>query len=298
MKELSALGPDVYSEPSGHLNYIKALIQSQIDQGADYIKVNLDAFGESNPQTAIDMMVEYTKLVRKWSKGVPICIDSSNDNVLLAGLKEWFNTSEPVKQPLLNSVKVDTMEKMLALKKDYDFSFIGLLNGENKSTSASGFHLVNELYSFAKRIFDAAVNQWDFHPEEIFFDTTAFPLAKDMPKEPNVPGYTYLAFETIKKIMNDPKMKGVHCLLGISNAVRDLPGRKIGVCRAYLANATEYGLDSAIVNVAHGYNEDQAAPELFELVDAFSKMDGSEEKTNAAMALMDEFCRKNKKPSK
>jgi hypothetical protein len=231
MKELSALGPDAYSEPSGPLNYIKALIQSQVDQGADYIKVNLDAFGESNPQTAIDMMVEYTKLVRKWSKGVPICIDSSDDNVLLAGLKEWYNTSEPVKQPLINSVNIDTMDEMLALKKDYDFSFIGLLNGENKSFSTGDSHSIDELYSFAKRLFDTAVNQWDFQPEEIFFNTTAFPLAKDMPKEPNVPGYTYRTFETIKKIMNDPKMKGVHCLLGISNAVRNLPGRKIGVCK-------------------------------------------------------------------
>jgi hypothetical protein len=298
MKELSTLGPDAYSEPSGPLNYIKALIESQVDQGADYIKVNLDDFGDSNPQTVIDMMIEYTKLVCKWGKGVPICIDSNDDNVLMAGLKEWYNTSETVKQPLINSVKVDTMDKMFALKKNYDFSFIGLLNGDNKTNSKSDSHSVDELYSYAKRLFDAAANKWDFQAEEIFFDTTVFPLAIDIPKEPNAPSYTYRAFETIKKIKNDTKMKGVHCLLGISNAVRDLPGRKIGVCRAYLVKATEYGLDSAIVNVSHGYKEDQAAPELFKLVDAFSKMDGSEEKTNAAMTLIDEFCRKNKKPSK
>ncbi|MHC4293654.1 MAG: methylenetetrahydrofolate reductase C-terminal domain-containing protein [Planctomycetota bacterium] len=102
MKELSTLGPDAYSEPSGPLNYIKALIESQVDQGADYIKVNLDDFGDSNPQTVIDMMIEYTKLVCKWGKGVPICIDSNDDNVLMAGLKEWYNTSETVKQPLIS----------------------------------------------------------------------------------------------------------------------------------------------------------------------------------------------------
>ena len=40
------------------------------------------------------MMVEYARLVRKWGKGVPICVDSSNDDVLIAGLKEWYNTDE------------------------------------------------------------------------------------------------------------------------------------------------------------------------------------------------------------
>lgn len=74
-----------------------------------------------------------------------------------------------------------------------------------------------------------------------------------MPMTPRTPGYTYLAFETIKKIKSDPKLKAAHCSLGISNCVRDLPARRIGLCRAYLAKAMEYGLDAAIVNVAHHY---------------------------------------------
>ena len=104
MRQLAGLGPEAYSKPSGELNYIKALIESQASEGADYIAVNLDAFGEDTPQVAVDMMVQYVRLVRRWGRGVPICIDSSDDNVLTAGLKEWYNTDEPVKQPLINSV--------------------------------------------------------------------------------------------------------------------------------------------------------------------------------------------------
>ncbi|MHC4123166.1 MAG: hypothetical protein ACYSSI_06290 [Planctomycetota bacterium] len=106
------------------------------------------------------------------------------------------------------------------------------------------------------------------------------------------------AFETIKKIKNDPKMKGVHCSLGISNSVRDLPGRKIGVCRAYVAKAMEYGLDAGIVNSAHQYGKTPADPELVELVDAYAKLDGSPERLNEAMQLMGEFCQKTRKPAK
>ena len=93
-------------------------------------------------------------------------------------------------------------------------------------------------------------------------------------------------------------MKGVHCSLGISNSVRDLPGRRIGVCRAYLAKAMEYGLDAAIVNVTHHYGLVEPDPELLELVDAYAKMDGSAERLNKAIALMAKFCQESRKPAK
>ena len=297
MTELAQFGPDAYSTASQPMDYIKGLIESQADDKADYIAVNLDAFGETDPQVTIDMMVEYVKLVRKWSKGVPVCIDSSNDDVLKAGLKQWYDTSQQVKQPLINSVKVYTMDNMLPLKKDYDFAFVALLVSEQAATGPGGSHSVDELYALAKRIFNAAVDKYGFKPQEVFFDSTVFPLAIDMPMEPGVPGYTYRAFETIKKIKSDPKMKQVHCSLGVSNCARDLPGRKIGICRAYVAKAIEYGLDAAIVNVAHQYGQVQAAAELVELVDAYAKMDGSTENMNRAMMLMGRFCQEARKPS-
>jgi len=297
MKQLAQLGPDAYTKPSGPLNYIKALVESQANDGADYLAVNVDAFGEDDQQVAVDMMREYVKLVRRWSNGVPICIDSGNNDVLIAGLKEWYNTKEAVKQPLINSVKIYTMDKFFPLKRDYDYAFIGLLMTEDKPTGPGGSHSMEELYSLAKKIYDKAVGQYGFKPGEILLDSTVFPLAIDMPMEPGVPGYTYRAFEAIKKIKSDPAMKGVHCSLGISNSVRDLPGRRIGVCRAYVAKAMEYGLDAGIVNVAHHYGRVPADPDLVALVDAFAKMDGSAEATNKSMMLMGKFCQENRKTS-
>ncbi len=295
MKQLAELGPNAYSMTSEPLNYIEGLIESQAADGADYMAVNLDAFGEDEPQLCVDMMVEYVRMVRKWGNGVPICIDSSNNDVLIAGLKEWYSAGVQVKQPLINSVKVYTMEDILPLKKDFDFAFIGLLVGEGTPTGPGGSHSVDELYSLARQIFAKAVGGYGFTPSEIFFDSTVFPLAIDMPMEANVPGYTYRAFETIKKIKGDAQMKGVHCSLGVSNCVRDLPGRRIGICRAYVAKAMEYGLDAAIVNVAHHYGQVEPAAELLKLVDAYAKMDGSAESMNRAMDLMGKFCRENRK---
>ncbi len=298
MKQLVQLGSGAYTKQTEQLNFIKSLIEIQAAEGASYIAVNLDAFGEDEPQLCVDMMVEYVRLVRKWGSGAAICIDSSDNDVLTAGLKEWYNTDEKVKKPLINSVKVYTTGSILPLKKDYDFAFIGLLVSEEASTGPGGSHSVDELYSMAKRIFEEAVDEYGFTPDEIFFDSTVFPLAIDMPMEPNVPGYTYRAFETIKKIKSDPKMKGVHCSLGVSNCARDLPGRKIGICRAYVAKGAEYGLDAAIVNVSHNFGLVEPDAELMELVDAYAKMDGSADRLNKAMELMGKFCRENRKPVK
>lgn len=292
MKELAALGKNAYTQPSEPLDYIKGLIESQSAEGADYIAVNLDAFGEDDPQVAIDMMTEYTKMVAKWSSDVPICIDSSDDNVLITGLKEWYNSDKPVKQPLINSVKVYTIDKMLPLKKEYDFAFVGLLMSET-----GGSHSIDDLYSLAKQIFEAAVNKYGFKPEEIFFDSTIFPLAIDMPMQPGESSYTHKTFEVIKKIKNDPQMKGVHFTGGVTNSARDLPGRKIGLMRAFVHKAMEYGLDAGIVNVKNHLHQGQADPELLKLVTTYAEMDGSAEKMTEAMMLMGQFCQNARSPA-
>ncbi len=291
MKELQAAGPGAYEKSSGALDYIISLIRTQAEEDAAYIAINVDAFGEDNPQIAIDLMREYVKLVRRHGQGVPVCVDSSNDDVLRAGLEQWYaDAPADIAIPLLNSVKVYTIDHVLPWRKDYAFKIIGLLVDDKNPEG----NTKENLFTMARTIFEAAVKQ-GFAPDDMFFDSTVFPLAIDMPMMPDTAGYTYTAFETIKMIKNEPQMKGVHCSLGISNCVRDLPGRKIGVCRAYVAKAMEYGLDAGIVNTAHQYGSVEPAPELLELVGAFAAQDGSPDNTEKAVMLMSEFCAANRK---
>ncbi|HSV27303.1 MAG TPA: dihydropteroate synthase, partial [Sedimentisphaerales bacterium] len=269
---------------------------SQVDDGAAYIAVNVDALGEDDPQQAVDMMIEYVRLVRKWGRGVPVCFDSSNDNVLRAGLKEWYATTDPVARPLMNSIKVYTMAEMMPLKKQYDFSFIGLLVTDAKPVLPGNFHSVDELFDIAVQIYNSAIKH-GFKPDDIFFDPTVFPLAIDMPMQPGMPSYTYRTFKLIKKIRNNPKLRGVHITLGISNAVRDFPARKIGVLRAYVKKAIDSGLDAGIINTSHHYGLIEPDSQLMELVDAYAGIDGTTERLTEAMGLMAKFCQENRKGS-
>jgi len=293
MRELAAKGSGAYEKPSEPLDYIISLITDQAANGADYIAVNVDAFGEQDPHLAVDLMRRYAQLVGQYSNGVPACIDSSDTNVLKAGLAEWYTAapSGNIPVPLINSVKVTTVDDILPLRSVHPFKVVGMLVDEEGAADQA---TAQTLYHLARTIFDAAVKH-GFGPDDIFFDTTTYPLAVDMPLTPDTPSFTYRAFQAIKKIKADPDMQHVHCSLGISNCVKDLPARKIGVCRAYVETARRYGLDAGIVNVMHAYGTKPADAELLELVEAFAQQDGSVEASSKAMMLMGRFCSASRK---
>ena len=116
--------------------------------------------------------------------------------------------------PLINSIKTYTIENMMPLKKHFDYKFIGLLMSEGKATDPSRTDTIDDLYGLAKTIYDAAINKYGFKPEEIFFDSTVFPLAIDMPMQPDVPSFTYRTFNTIKTNKDRPAIEKVSFLAG------------------------------------------------------------------------------------
>ena len=296
MKELLAAGTDGFKKRSEALEYIASLIHAQVRHGADYIDVNVDAFGDSDQEMRQKMMRDYVRLVRDNGRGIPVCVDSGSPEVLKAGLEAWYHdASASIAVPLLNSVKTYTMDEILPLRSRHPFKFIGLLVDIHSTGSEGSYYGIDELHAMARTIFRAATQKYGFKPEDIFFDSTVFPLAIDLPMTAGSPGYTYRTYETIHKIKSDRDLKGVHLSLGISNAVRELPGRKTGVCRAYLAKAREYGLDAAIVNVMHDYGKRPAAPDLLEFVEAFARQNGSAASSQRVVNVMLQFCRANRK---
>lgn len=296
MQEALDAGPGGLDRPGPARDYILAQVRAQVRHGAAYLDVNVDAFGDSDLEFRMALMRDYVRFIRRHGEGVPVSVDSGSPEVLRAGLEAWYEDAPAlIAVPLLNSLKTYTMDAFLPLREKLPFKFIGLLVDQKSTGSEGSYYSVDELYALARTIFEAAVGRHGFKPEDIFFDSTVFPLSIDMPMSSDTPGYTYRTFETIRRIKRDPEMKGVHLSLGITNAVRDLPGRRTGVCRAYLAKAREYGLDTGIINVLHDYGSRPPAPELMEFVGVFAKQDGSAEASQKAIAAMMDFCKANRK---
>ncbi|MHC4394261.1 MAG: methylenetetrahydrofolate reductase C-terminal domain-containing protein [Planctomycetota bacterium] len=294
IQQLHNLGTDAYSRPSGPLNYVKALIELQATQNPDYIAVNLDAIGQGGPGRAVDMMIEYVRMVCKWGKNIPICIDSTDNKVIITGLKEWYNTGQTVKPPLLSSIRADIMDEIFAMKRNYDYKFTAPLEGNKQLSTRNKTNSIDHLHSLAERLFNQAVEKYGFEPEEIFFELEVCPLAADMPEANGTPGQTYLMFEAARKIKQDRRTAGAHCLMRPSVVGRELP-RSLGVCRAYVGKALEYGFDAAFVDVTHQFGMVEPDPELLKLVDAYTKMDGSAERKEKATGLINELCQQKQK---
>jgi methylenetetrahydrofolate reductase (NADPH) len=268
--------------PNGALNFLKALILTQAAEGASYIAVNIDALAKDNPDTAAELITPYVKLVRKLGKGVPICIESRHEEALIAGLQEWYRGDGHVAHPLVGPIDISSNHTTLTFKKQRDFAMICTL-GDNDVPD------IDKATDKAKEVVNKAVSEYGFKPEQIFFDAGAAALMKDLPESPGTANETYKAFRIMKNIKGSSVTKKCHCLLNTGLAMFGIPSRAVGVCRAYVARAMEYGLDAAFVDVTRHYGESPADTKLLELVDAYVEMDGSAEKRANAEKLMSGF---------
>ena len=297
MKQFSDSTQKTISQ-NGELGYLKALIQTQAEEGASYIAVNIDALAQDDTHTAAELIRPYVKLVRQLGKGVPVCIESRHEEALIAGLKEWYDTEDQVPPPLVGPIEISSGGKILALRKQYEFGLIGTLSDNNASAGEYHQSFIDKSYDLAKQFFNKAVNEYQFKPCQIFLDTVAAPLMSDMPDSSGIANQTYKAFRIIRKIKRNPAMKRIHCLLKIDRATVGIPSRKVGVARAYVAKAMEYGLDAAFVDVTYHYGQSPADLELLQLIDAYVEVDGSPQKRQNAEKLMSGFCAGTKKPVK
>ena len=299
MRELAAKGAGAYDEPSGALNFIISMIRGQDRHRADYIAVNVDALAGGDGQGTAELMRQYVRLVEVHSHGAAVGVDSKDCAVLAAGLREWYGgreKAEKVKKPLLRSAQLPIMDEVLGLNGECQFKMAALLADE--AAGSNGDLTAERLCELARKLFQTATERYNFGPDDVLLEVPIQPLMQDKPQCKDMPSRTYVTFEAIRRIMHDAGMKGVHTMLSVADSAKGLPGRKIGVCRAYVAQAQARGLDAISANVTHDYGLVESAADLMELVDSFGRQDGSSQQDELAAANMEAFCRANQKAKK
>ena len=252
---------DRLDREAGERHLIK-LAHRQAAAGADYVDVNVDDFltvPEAGREGALKVMYHIFDLVERHAGGIPVCVDSSDPVILEAGLERYFEQrGENAPPPLVNSVSATRLDP-LKLRERFHFSVVGMLV-ENlwESSGFSGAAEADSYHRTARYIFDRA-REAGFASNEIFFDPAVGPLSTDMV------GYTQRTFKGIRLIREDPDMEGVHICLGLSNCSDGLP-RRLGVNRAYLRAAMEYGVDAAILNAARVTGKDLVDPWILRMI--------------------------------
>lgn len=210
---------------AGQLEIIAGEARAQVEVGADIIDVNVGgAFG-------VDEIAVLPKAVKIAMEAVevPLCIDSSKPDALVAALKVYKG------KPLVNSVSGEehSLAKVLPVIKEYGAAVVGLTQDDEGIPSNA-----DRRVAIAHKIVERA-GKAGIPPEDIVIDCLAFAVGADASSG-------LVTMETIRRVKAE---LGVNMTLGASNISFGLPDRDL-INYAFISAVIAAGVTSLIVNVA------------------------------------------------
>jgi 5-methyltetrahydrofolate--homocysteine methyltransferase len=209
--------------------------RDQIEGGAHALDVSV-AITE-NP----DELGLMTTLVKRLAMSVeaPLVIDTTEPEVMEAALKVAAGRA------LLNSTHLEAgpekLHQVLEIAKKHNAAVLILTIDEQGMAKT-----VDRKLEIAKRIYQIAVEEFGFAPEDLVYDTLTFPLTTGDPEFANSAVAT---IESIRQIKT--ALPGVFTSLGVSNVSFGLtPSARPVLNSMMLHYAVQAGLDMAIVHAS------------------------------------------------
>ena len=207
---------------SGDMSYVFELAKTQIETGADILDVNVGAPG-------VDEVAIFPKVALAVSENfdVPICLDSSSREALIAALKVMPG------KPLVNSVNGEeaSLKAVLPIVKEYEAAVIGLTMDDEGIPNDPEVRL-----SIAGKILERAAKV-GIPAEDVIID----PLVMTVGADQKAGLVTLTTIELVRREF------GVNINLGASNVSFGLPDRHT-VNQAFLALAAGAGASCMITN--------------------------------------------------
>jgi len=205
-------------------DHLASLALMQETAGADYIDVNV-ATGVCDE---VEAMVWAVGVVRA-ATSLPLCLDSSEAEVLEAGLEICG-----ADRPFINSVSggASKMGPVLALAAEHSCPLVALPMDEAgiPSSPAARLDICHRIRSAAQT---AGVGA-----EDLYFDPLVLPLSADSTQG-------RVTIETLAAIKEE--MEGCRTVMGASNASFGLPARSL-VNVSLMTVAVFFGLDAGILD--------------------------------------------------
>ena len=206
--------------------FIQELARQQADAGADYLDVNAGT-GRGVEQEIVD--IKWAIDTVQDATDVPLCLDSSDPQVLLAAMAHYNGTKS-----MINSVNADPdkLEPLGRLAAEREASLVALVMREGGIPNTAEERLA------ASELIMTHLAQLGVREDQVFFDPLLLPISVDT-------NQGLVTLKTIEQIKScHPSAKTV---LGLSNVSFGLPNRSI-VNRAFLLMAASAGLDAAILD--------------------------------------------------
>ncbi len=239
-------------------NYDEALsiARKQVDNGAQIIDVNMD-------DAMLDAPREMTHFLRLVASDpdvakVPIMIDSSNWEVITAGLKELQGKG------IINSISLKDGEQVFIDKARYirDMGAAVVVMAFDETGQADTFERKIEV---CRRAYELLVSRLDFNPQDIIFDPNVLAIATGIEQHADYALDFLKAVEWIKGNLPGAKVSG-----GISNLSFSFRGNNFvrkAMHSVFLFHAIARGLDMAIVNAASAMPYDNIPADLRTIIE-------------------------------
>lgn len=213
------------------------ITRKQVRDGAHLLDVSVDYVGRDG---VADMKTLVSKLAS--ASTLPLVIDSTEPAVIQAGLELIGG------RPVVNSVNFEDGDgpnsrfaKIMPLVKEHGAAVIALTIDEEGQARNQA-----DKVRIASRLIDDLVSKWDMRVEDIIVDALTFPIATGQ-EETRRDGLETIA--AIREITT--KYPGIHTTLGVSNISFGLnPAARSVLNSVFLSEATQAGLDSAIIDAA------------------------------------------------
>jgi len=209
------------------IDYLQNLARRQEAAGATYLDINVDEFSTDVAERV--RLMQWTVDVVQKAVAIPMSIDSSNIEILKAGLA----ACDPSRgRPMVNSVSLERPEAI---------AIASAANAVVIASAAGATGLPNTIEERMVNI-DAIYQQLEtagFDKAAIHFDPLVFPISTD--------GENGVRFLHTVKAIREKYGPEVHIVAGLSNISFGMPNRKL-INQVYTWLACEAGGDGGIVD--------------------------------------------------
>ena len=253
------------------------IARAQVESGANLLDVNFDApmlDGAACMEKFLNLIASEPEIAR-----VPVMIDSSDWNVLLAGLK-CVQGKCVVNSISLKEGEEKFVERAREIAK-FGAAMVVMAFDEKKMAVSQ-----KEKVEICSREYDILTKKVGIDPSDIIFDPNVLTIGTGIPEHDN---YAVDFIGAVREIKL--KCPGVRTSAGVSNVSFAFRGNKPvreAMHSVFLRHARAAGLDFGIVNAGMLIPYDEINPELRELVEnvVLNKFPGA---TEALLARAEEF---------
>jgi cobalamin-dependent methionine synthase I len=218
---------------------LQALAVRQVESGARYLDVTIGPRGYKDSRFLTEVIRALQAAV-----DVPLCFDYPDVGVQEVCLKAYDPAKAQGRKPVVNSL-AETRLEMFDLLKIRPFRVVLMASERLEDGVAKPNKLSSEVLAVTKRISSRLKREFDFSPDDIFIDITIHSLVSD------TEGLTKMALEAIRAIGQEPELKGMHIMGGLTNIGNMLPPVKFdGIAlrqmmeNAFLTVAVPLGFDT------------------------------------------------------